>query len=156
MDDVDLRLAGAHDAAAFADVYLTSFKSTYDFPLVHSDEEVRHWVAAVLIPNEEVWVAATPDGSVIAVLALTSDMIDQLYVAPGCTGRGIGSRLVTLAKIRRPAGLDLYTFQVNVGARRFYERHGFVEVARGDGAGNEEGQPDLRYAWRPPKEAVRG
>jgi predicted N-acetyltransferase YhbS len=83
------------------------------------------------------------------LLALTSDMVSQLYVAPGWTGRGIGSRLLELAKAQRPAGLDLFTFQVNSGARRFYGRHGFVEVARGDGSGNEEGQPDRRYAWRP-------
>jgi ribosomal protein S18 acetylase RimI-like enzyme len=72
-----------------------------------------------------------------------------LYLAPDWTGRGIGSQLIVLAKERRPAGLDLYTFQVNAGARQFYERHGFVEVSRSDGSGNEEGQPDVRYAGRP-------
>jgi ribosomal protein S18 acetylase RimI-like enzyme len=85
---------------------------------------------------------------VVALMALTSDEVNQLYVAPGWTGRGIGSHLIALAKQRRPGGLDLYTFPVNMGARRFYERHGFVEVERGDGSGNEEGQPDVRYAWR--------
>ena len=50
---------------------------------------------------------------------------------------------------RRPDGLSLYTFQVNDGARRFYERHGFVVAALGDGSDNEEGQPDIRYEWRP-------
>jgi len=149
MDDVELRLAAHENADAIADVYLASFKATYDFSLAHTDEQVRRWIAEVLIPTEEVWVATTPDGSVVATMALSSEMVDQLYVAPGWTGRGIGTRLVALAKARRPGGLDLYTFQVNTGARRFYERHGFVEVARGDGSGNEEGQPDLRYAWRP-------
>jgi ribosomal protein S18 acetylase RimI-like enzyme len=70
-------------------------------------------------------------------------------VAPGWSGRGIGSRLVALAKDRRPAGLELVTFQDNGNARRFYEQRGFLEVGRGDGPGNEEGQPDVRYAWRP-------
>jgi ribosomal protein S18 acetylase RimI-like enzyme len=149
MDDVELRPAGREDAGAIADVYLTSFHATYDFPLAHNDQQVRRWIAEVLIPTEEVWVATAPHGSVVAMMVLTSDMLDQLYVAPGWTGRGIGSRLVALAKARRPGGLDLYTFQINTGARRFYERHGFAEVARGDGSGNEEGQQDLRYAWRP-------
>ena len=54
-------------------------------------------------------------------------------VALGWTGRRIGGRLVALAMARRPRGLDLSTFQVNSGARRFYERHGFVEVEHGDG-----------------------
>jgi GNAT superfamily N-acetyltransferase len=148
MDSVELRRADRDDAGAIADVFLSSFQRTYDFPLAHTDAQVREWIADDLVANDEVWVAAGPDGRVVALMALTADMIDQLYVAPSWTGRGIGSRLIRLAKARRPGGLDLYTFQVNVGARRFYERHGFLEVALGDGTGNEEGQPDVRYAWR--------
>ena len=62
------------------------------------------------------------------------------------TGRGIGSALLDHAKARRPDGLDLWAFQSNTGARRFYERHGFVAVAETDGD-NEEGAPDVRYRW---------
>jgi hypothetical protein len=43
----------------------------------------------------------------------------------------------------------LWTFQTNTGARRFYERHGFVAVDETDGSANEERAPDVRYAWRP-------
>jgi GNAT superfamily N-acetyltransferase len=149
MDEVELRLARPDDSAAIADVYLASFRATYDFPLAHGDDEVRRWIVEVLLPTREVWVAAAPRGGVVAVMALTPDMVDQLYVAPGWTGRGIGGRLIALEKTRRPGGVDLYTFQVNSGARRFYERHGFDEVERGDGSGNEEREPDVRYAWRP-------
>jgi len=149
MDDIELRRAGPDDACAIAEVYLASFRATYDFPPVHGDDQVRRWLGEVVLPTEEVWVAAGPNGEVVAMMALTSDMLDQLYVAPGWTGRGIGSRLLALAKAQRPYGLDLYTFLANAGARRFYERNGFAEVSGGDGSGNEEGQPDLRYAWRP-------
>lgn len=150
MDEVELRPAVGDDAGAMADVFLAAFHATYDFPLAHTDAQVREWIAGELVASREVWVAATLGGRVVGLMALTAGMLDQLYVAPGWTGRGIGGRLVALAKARRPGGLDLYTFQVNVGARRFYERHGFVAVALGDGTGNEEGQPDVRYAWRPP------
>jgi GNAT superfamily N-acetyltransferase len=148
MGDVDARLARPEDASAIADVYVASFAATYSFPRPHTDAEVRTWVAEVLLRTCEVWVATATDGTVVAIIALTDDMVDQLYVAPGWTGKGIGSRLIRLAKSRRPNGLDLYTFQVNARARRFYERHGFVAVELGDGSGNEEGQPDVRYAWR--------
>ena len=84
---------------------------------------------------------AIPDGDV--------RWLDHLYLAPGKTGRGAGSQLVRLAKERRPGGLQLWTFQVNVGARRFYERHGFTASEFTDGAGNEEHTPDVRYVWRP-------
>ena len=82
-------------------------------------------------------------------MALTDSMVDQLYVAPDWIGHGIGGRLIDLAKARRADGLDLFCFQVNARARRFYERRGFVAVATGDGSHNEEHQPDIRYAWRP-------
>ena len=41
--------------------------------------------------------------------------------------------------------VKLWTFQRNAGARRFYERNGFVAVEFGDGTGNEEREPDVRY-----------
>ncbi len=132
-----------------AELFLASFRSVYTFPLAHPDEDVVRWIGEELIPGEETWLAESAGGPIVGFMALGDGMLEQLYVAPGWTGRGIGGRLVGLAKERRPAGFDLYTFQVNVGARRFYERHGLVVVALGDGSGNEEGQPDVRYAWRP-------
>ena len=149
VDALTVRPAMQADADAIADVYLASFAATYAFPRAHSDDEVRRWVAEVLLRTREVWVATVPREAVVAMMALAADMVDQLYVAPGWTGHGIGSRLIGLAKERRPEGLELYTFQVNAGARRFYERHGFTAVSLGDGTGNEERQPDVRYAWRP-------
>ena len=41
--------------------------------------------------------------------------------------------------------IRLYTFQANVGARRFYERHGFVAIEFTDGHANEERCPDVLY-----------
>lgn len=54
-----------------------------------------------------------------------------------------------LAKKRHPDGLQLWTFQVNGPAQRFYERHGFIAVERTDGSGDEQHEPDIRYVWRP-------
>ena len=78
----------------------------------------------------------------------TDDWVDHLYVDPARTGRGIGSRLLAVAKHERPHGLRLWTFASNTGAQRFYARHGFVEVRRTDGRDNEERAPDVLYAYR--------
>ena len=145
---VDIRRASRDDAPAIAEVFLASFGATYAFPMGHTPDEVRGWVASHLVPTTETWVAVA-DPEVVGFLSLGEAVVEQLYVAPGWTGHGIGGRLMGLAKQRRPSGLELYTFQVNDGARRFYERHGFSAVWFGDGSENEERQPDVRYAWRP-------
>lgn len=141
-----LREARAKDGAVIAEIWLASFKATYAFPPAHSDEDVRAWVVDALLPETETWVAEEP-AMTVGFIAIGDRSVEQLYVAPGWTGRGVGSRFVRLAQARRPAGLELWTFQVNAGARRFYERHGFRAVELTDGADNEERQPDVRYVW---------
>ena len=145
---ISLRRADMSDAEPIASVFLDSFHATYDFPLAHTDDEVRGWVADHVVPQLETWVAEA-ESRVVALMGLEEAGIGQLYVDPAWHGRGIGRRLVDLAKERRPGGLELYTFQVNERARRFYERNGFTAVWFGDGSGNEEGQPDVLYHWRP-------
>ena len=143
-----LRRAAPEDAPAVAELFLDSFHATYEFPLAHTDDEVRGWVRDHLIPEAETWVAID-DERAVALLVVAPGWIEQLYVEPTRLGQGIGSRLVDLAKTRSPDGLTLWTFQVNERARRFYERHGFVAVELTDGSGNEERQPDVRYEWKP-------
>ncbi|MEX1008036.1 MAG: GNAT family N-acetyltransferase [Acidimicrobiia bacterium] len=96
-------------------------------PPVHPDDEVREWFASIVLPNREVWVIDTDDG-LVAMMVLLDECVDQLYVDPEWTGQGLGSALVDVAKEQRPDGLDLWAFQSNIGALRFYERHGFVAI----------------------------
>jgi len=145
---VILRRATAADGPALGDVWLAAWRATFAFPPAHPDDDVRRWLAEEMLPAHEVWVAADRD-QVVALMALSETFVDQLYVRPERIGCGIGSRLLDLAKSRRPAGLVLWCFQANARARRFYEARGFVAEAFGDGSGNMEGQPDVRYAWRP-------
>ncbi len=143
---IRVRLATDEDAAEVADIWIGAFRATYHFAPAHPEDEIRSWIRDYLLPETESWVAKGGDG-VIGFLSLGDGWIEQLYVRPGFTGAGTGTRLVNFAKERQPAGLQLWTFQVNHGARRFYERHGFraMELTDGD---NEEGQPDVRYAWK--------
>lgn len=144
-----LRPARPDDGPVVAEVWLRSFDAA--LPTVrraHADDDVRRWIRDVVVPGGDTWVAETGD-AVVGVCALSPGWIDQLYLDPGARGRGIGDRFVALARDRHPAGLQLWTFQVNRAAQRFYERHGFVAVERTDGAGNEEREPDVRYRWQP-------
>ncbi|MFI7387179.1 GNAT family N-acetyltransferase [Streptomyces sp. NPDC049813] len=149
INDFAVRRAVGSDAADVAEVWLRSF--TAALPSVrraHTDDEVLSWFREVVVPDQETWVATVAD-SVVAMMVLDGEDLGQLYLDPVWQGQGIGGRLVDLAKQRRPAGLTLWTFQVNESARRFYERHGFVAGECTDGHRNEEREPDVRYVWRP-------
>jgi GNAT superfamily N-acetyltransferase len=144
-----LRAAEDADAAAVADVLIGSRKAFLPYASsAHPDGDVRLWVRHVLIPAGGVTVAVV-GGAIAGVLAMSRDgphhWIDQLYVHPAHVNRGIGSRLLAHAMAVAPPPLRLYTFQQNEGARRFYERHGFVAIAFGDGRHNEEHCPDVLY-----------
>jgi GNAT superfamily N-acetyltransferase len=134
VDGVSVRTLESRDCAEAADVWWRSRTGTVALPApVHTADEVRRWFADVLLPD--------------GVLTLDGDELDQLYVVPEVAGQGIGSMLVDLAKALRPDGLALWAFQSNVAAREFYERRGFAEVRRTNGAANEERAPDVRLVW---------
>jgi len=147
-----IRPAGVDDVEGAADVYLAARHAAVPAipPMVHTDDEVRAWFRTAVWTGRETWVAVV-DATVVGILVLDGTEVEQLYVAPGRTGQELGSRLLDQAKALRPGGLALWVFAGNVGARRFYERHGFVEIGGTDGSGNEEGAPDVRCAWPGPQ-----
>jgi ribosomal protein S18 acetylase RimI-like enzyme len=67
-------------------------------------------------------------------------------VLPGAQRRGVGTELLQVAQ-RSFDRLQLWTFQRNLPARRFYEARGFALVRETDGARNEEKEPDALYLW---------
>ena len=142
-----VRRADTHEARQIADVWLRSRHASVPAipPPVHSDDDVRNYFSTVVLPTLEVWVVEA-DRAIVALMVLRDDWIDHLYVEPHWTGCGLGSQLVTLAKTLRPSGLNLWTFESNTRARRFYEQHGFVAIDRTEDD-NEEGAPDVRYRW---------
>jgi GNAT superfamily N-acetyltransferase len=145
---VMLRTGTAADARAAADLWLRARKAAREVipEPVHSDDDVREWFASHVVGEAELWLAEDAAGTLAAVLVLEGSWVDQLYVEPTMTGRGIGTALLNLAKRERPDGLRLWTFASNTRAQRFYERHGFVATRRTDGD-NEEGAPDILYVW---------
>ena len=118
-----------------------------------------HFVESGFGKNPVWWAhVAEVDGKVVGVMATaaegTESWIRQMAVDPALVGNKIGSTLLSFAVARLPRPIRLYTFQANVGARRFYERHGFNPMKFTDGQGNEERCPDVLYELAPtPAEA---
>lgn len=80
------------------------------------------------------------------IIAFREGWIEQLYVLPVAQGRGVGTELLDVAK-EACDRLELWTFQCNAPAGRFYEARGFALVEQTDGVRNEEREPDARYLW---------
>jgi ribosomal protein S18 acetylase RimI-like enzyme len=146
---IAIRRGGVEDSDAAAELWLRARKAAVGAipATVHTDDDVRGWFRSHVIQECELWVAQDGSGRLVGILVLDAEWVDQLYVDPQQTGRGIGGRLLTVAKRERPGGLRLWTFVSNAAAQRFYEGHGFVEVERTDGRRNEEGAPDILYVW---------
>jgi GNAT superfamily N-acetyltransferase len=145
----DFRCATEADANAVAEVYLRSRKELVACaPLVHSDESVREWIRAKLIPGGNVTVALV-NGIVAGFVAVSLESqcswIEHLYVSPAYLHCGVGSALLDHARSKLRPPIRLHTFQCNDVARRFYEHHGFKAIAFGDGSTNEEQCPDILY-----------
>ncbi|WP_315830910.1 GNAT family N-acetyltransferase [Bradyrhizobium prioriisuperbiae] len=115
---------------------------------LHTPEEDRWFFRERVFANCEVW-GAFDDAAMTGIIAFRDGWIDQLYVLPDAQGRGIGLALLGIAQ-RAFDRLQLWTFQCNAPARRFYEARGFALVEMTDGAGNEEREPDARYLWTRP------
>ncbi len=142
---VTLRPARSTDAGATGEI-LHGFSRENDWmPDLHSCAETIAFCGRMI---DQGWVTvAEVSDTVIGFLALNGADVHSLYLKPAARGQGIGKRLLDHAKAQH-SRLTLFAFQANTGACRFYERNGFAEVARSDGADNDENLPDIKYVWR--------
>lgn len=142
-----VRRCATEEVATAAEIYISSRRDNVPAipPSVHPESDMRRWYRDELAATHDLWIALI-DEQIVGVLALGDRWIEQLYVDPRWTNQGVGTALIGEAKAHFDQ-LDLWTFASNVGAQRFYERHGFTQIERTDGD-NEEGAPDIRYRWR--------
>jgi len=143
-----LRPARVADAPAMAEIHISARDSAPGMPpSIHSPADIHAWMARALASGDAALVAER-NGTVVGYAHYPgSNELADLYVLPSNQGRGVGAALLEAVKEARPGGFELWVFEANVEARRFYEKRGLVEVERTDGRGNEEGVPDVKMRW---------
>lgn len=148
---MQIRRADDDDWPELARIFIAARAGMDYLPDLHSDADTRLFIRRVVKRNA-VWLAAR-EGALLGFAALEpappQSWLHHLYVDPAAQNAGAGSALLEKAKAELPGGFSLWTFQANLGARRFYERHGLSERRRTDGADNEERLPDILYGWTP-------
>ena len=117
-------------------------------PTIYPLQGVVDYITNVRLAKNSSYVLEQ-NGKILGWLDVAYGWVNHLYVRRSETGKGIGRELLTYAKFKSPKGLQLWTFQVNDGARRFYAREGFQEVELTNGENCEEKQPDVRLEWKP-------
>ncbi len=143
---MSLRRASLSDAEAIARLHRLTMQASLSYlPELHTLEEDLLFFSERLLPECETWVAEAGD-VIVGYVAFKPGWIMHLYVHPDHQGAGVGPTL--LAKpLEDGTPRQLWTFQQNARARRFYESRGFKLVKLTDGADNEEKAPDALYAW---------
>lgn len=141
---MSLRPANSMDAGAIGAILSEFIDTTAWMPRVHTRaEDLAH--AARMI--ELGWVTvALQNEQIVGFAARDGRELNSLYVSQSARDHGVGTALLEHAKTDVNT-LDLWTFQANSGAQRFYQRHGFSEMSRTDGAGNDEKLPDIQLVW---------
>lgn len=151
MTQVTLRTARSTDAGKLGAMITEAVAANPWKPRLHSGaEDISH--AGRMIDHGWVSVAEDDAGQIIGFIAREAADVHALFVMSKAQGKGVGTALLDHAKTQVDS-LNLWTFQANTGAQRFYKRHAFAEVERTSGADNDEGLPDVRFLWSKPKSA---
>lgn len=143
LDDLPALAAIGRDSfvAAFGHVYKSADLSAF-LDAAYSEKSVAQDMAD---PNRQYWLATDGETlhgyckiSVVSPYRELSNAADpmalnQLYTAPGYTGKGIGAALMdwalTEANERGKDAMQLSVWSENHGAQRFYQRYGFAKIA---------------------------
>ena len=100
-------------------------------PHLHTPQEDAWWFSERLFATNEVWLAEA-DGAALGYIAFRPGLHRAPVRRSGRQGAGLGPQLLEMAKAAF-AELSLWTFQQNLRARRFYEKHGFASPWRPTG-----------------------
>ena len=141
-----IRRAHRGDAEICAKILRNWMGENAWFTTPHHPDEDEAFMTSLIVGG---WTSVLElQSGVAGFLVQDKTWLNCLYLAPEFRSHGYGKLLLDHAKNVNPRGLQLWTFQQNTAAQRFYLREGFREVERTDGSGNDEKLPDIRYVWR--------
>lgn len=135
-----IRRACPRDAAAVSQL-LWDFNTEFETQVPDVPALIQRWER--MLARDDVLVLLADNDAGFAFLTLWPTpywngplaQLEELYVAPELRGQGIGGELLTgaLAECRRSGAQEMLinVDEIDHGARRFYERHGFSNYELG-------------------------
>lgn len=142
MSAAELRVATPDDAGVVGRL-LWDFNTEFATPTPSAGEFATRFARLLALDEVVVVLAGGPEPSGFAYLTLRPTpyadgplaQLEELYVRPQLRDHGIGTallgRALELCRARGAAEMQINVDEVDVDTRRFYERHGFVNVLPG-------------------------
>lgn len=136
------RIGSAGDAAVLS-ALLTDFNREFDAAVPDSETLTNRFERILGESTVMAVLAEIGDPVGFALISLRPTpyhdgplaQLDELYVVPDLRGSGIGTRILSTAisalELRGVHEMHINVDEVDDGARRFYERHGFVNIEPG-------------------------
>ncbi len=145
MSMITLRPARTTDAGKAATAMTEFIDMTLWLPRIHTRAEDIGFVGMMI---ERGWVTVVlHKEQLVGFLAREGENIQALYIQQSARGLGCGAALLGQAQSIMNR-LTLWSFQANAPANKFYAAHGFAEMTRTSGAGNDEKLPDIQMTWQ--------
>ena len=143
MRNVTVRLAGVTDADSLGRL-LSDFNDEFGTAGPTAAEFTARF-NTLLARDDIVLVLASDNGRDVGFALLTLRptpyydgplaQLEELYVVPALRGRGIGSRMLSLAietvRAKGAGEMHINVDEIDEDTRRFYERHGFTNIEAG-------------------------
>ena len=137
MTEVAVRQAGIADAGTLARL-LHDFNTEFDTPVDPVDVLTTRFQRILALPEVVALLAGEAEGFALVSLrpVIWFDgpvaQLEELYVVPGLRDQGIGTALLgrarELTQARGAPEMHINVDEVDAATRRFYERHGFVNI----------------------------
>jgi putative acetyltransferase len=140
-----IRRATPADVEAVARLHIAVLKASLPYlPDLHAPASVHAFFRDHVFPTSEIWVAATE--ALDGFCAFRPGWVDHLYIRPERHRQGLGTALLGKAMAVNTR-LQLWAFQRNINAIRFYRMRGFRVIRETDGSRNDEREPDALLEW---------
>ena len=142
MSQIQLRRATTSDADRVAEL-LFDFNTEFQSPTPATNEFAARFRRLLAMPEVVVLLAGGDEPVGFALLTLRPTpyfdgplaQLEELYVRPRLRNQGLGTALleaaIRLVRERDAGEMHINVDEIDIDTRRFYERHGFVNIEPG-------------------------